>query len=44
MLNIDYIIIFILGFGFGVWFEYFNCVFWKNYAKKKYSTLNEVED
>lgn len=31
------ILAFILGFGLGVWFQYLNVLFWKRYAKRKYS-------
>ncbi len=26
----------LLGFGIGVWFQYFNVLFWQNYVKRKY--------
>jgi len=29
----------ILGFGIGVWFQYLNVLFWKNYAKNKYRRI-----
>ncbi len=38
------LILFIIGFGLGVWLEYLNVLFWKKYAKDKekgmYATIN----